>query len=89
MLADFLNEPPRAFRTSQKLKKDWDMTDDDLEVLERWIEGPISISKAVPGFFQDVGAQVTPADLKDAKKAGTVGLLSELIWQGIPHANRE
>jgi hypothetical protein len=61
------------------------MTNKDLEVLELWIEGPISASNS--GFFQDVAADVRTADLQ---KPGVVTVkdLADLIWRNIPAANR-
>jgi hypothetical protein len=62
------------------------MTDKDFEVLEIWIEGPISPS--MNGFFQDVQADVRVSDLQDPKVVSTVQSLAALIWKSIPASNK-
>ena len=71
---------------SDDLRQDWRMADNDFEVLEIWIEGPISPS--VDGFFQDVQADVRVNDLQDPQIVGTVQSLATLIWNNIPAANK-
>jgi hypothetical protein len=87
MMANFLHRPISSIEMAQDLRKDWDMTEGDFEVLEIWIEGPIS--QSLPGFFQDVGADVHRADLKDPDTVSTIGTLSDLIWTSIPEANQQ
>ena len=86
MVADFLHREPTAINPDDKLREDWNMTNDDLEVLELWIEGPIS--RTVEGFFQDVAADVSVADLQNPKIVKTVSNLATLIWKSIPAANK-
>lgn len=85
MLANFLHCRPAEMKPNQDLRKDWKMTDTDLEVLEIWIEGPIS--RSMPGFFQDAMADVSPADLLNPALK-TVKDLDSLIWDHVPPANK-
>lgn len=85
MLAHFLHRAPREIRLKDRLRSDWLLTAKDLEVLEIWIEGPISAS--VPGFFQDVNADVRASDLQKPSVV-TVKDLSALIWNNLPAAHR-
>jgi hypothetical protein len=45
LMADFLHREPRQLSLEDNLRKKWFMTDKDLEVLEIWIEGPISVPR--------------------------------------------
>ncbi len=85
MLAHFLHRQPKEISLKDRLRSDWSLTNKDLEVLEIWIEGPISASN--PGFFQDVNADVRTAALQKSSLV-TVKDLSGLIWNNIPKANR-
>ena len=85
MVAHFLHRAPGEIKLKDRLRSDWSMTNKDLEVLEIWIEGPISAS--VPGFFQDVAADVRTADLQKPTVV-TVKDLSALIWRNIPASHR-
>jgi len=82
MMANFLHRKPKELSMSDDLRKDWNITDKDLEVLEIWIEGPISTS--MKGFFQDVLADVRVTDLQDPKVVSTLKSLATLIWKCIP-----
>lgn len=86
MLAHFLHRKPSAFTLADNLRQTWKMTDKDLEILEIWIEGPISAS--MKGFFQDVAADVKVQDLQDPQTVTTVRSLVTLIWKGIPADNK-
>lgn len=85
MLAHFLHRAPREIQLKDRLRSDWLLTAKDLEVLEIWIEGPISAS--VPGFFQDVNVDVRTSDLRKASVV-TVKDLASLIWNNLPKENR-
>ena len=71
---------------SDDLRGDWNLTDKDFEVLELWIEGPISKSKK--GFFQDANTDVRVSDLQNPKVVDTVESLAELIWKRTPDENK-
>lgn len=86
MLANFMHRKPAELHLADNLRTKWKLTPDDFEILELWIEQPISPS--LPGYFQDVGADVTVADLQNAQKVPTIGTLVVLIWDSIPAANK-
>ena len=86
MMAHFLHRDPREIDMAQNLRNDWRMTDRDFEVLELWIEGPISPS--VPGFFQDAATDVRVADLQNRRVVATIESLARLIWKSTPASNR-
>jgi hypothetical protein len=86
MMADFLHREPAEILLKDRLRSDWSLNDKDLEVLEIWIEGPISASN--PGFFQDVAADVRTADLQKDSVV-TIKDLAALIWKNIPAAHRD
>jgi hypothetical protein len=86
MLADFAHCEPREVTLANDLRKDLRFTDKDLEVLEVWIEGPIS--KARRGYFQVFDTDVRVSDLVDPKKVKTVKSLLNLIWKSTPVENR-
>lgn len=87
MLAHFLNLRVSEIKMKSRLRKDLGFNDADLEILEQWIEGPIS--RTVPGFFQDVGTDVRTSSLTDFKASATVMDLAELIWNDTPVANQK
>jgi hypothetical protein len=86
MLANFFHRKDDEIKMSDDLRQDWNMTDKDFEVLEIWIEGPIT--GAIKGYFQDVQADVRVSDLQDPKTVSTVQSLATLIWRCIPEANK-
>jgi hypothetical protein len=86
MMAHFLHRKPEDFALDDNLRQKWKMTDKDLEILEIWIEGPISPS--MKGFFQDVAADVRVTDLQDPKTVSTLKTLISLIWKCIPSDNK-
>jgi hypothetical protein len=86
MLADFLHRKPSELQLGQNLRKKWKMTDKDLEVLEIWIEGPISAS--LPGFFQDVQADAHVDELQDEDTVSTISSLVDYIWANLPDSSK-
>ena len=85
MMADFLHRDPVSIDLKENMRKDWNMTDRDFEILETWIEGPID---GFPGFFQDVEADVTRKELLDPElKTGEQ--LAKLIWNRIPKEHKK
>ena len=82
MMAHFLHQSPKKISLSDHLRQDWKMTDKDLEILEIWIEGPISPS--VTGFFQEVQTDVRVQDLQNPRIVSTVESLARLIWKSTP-----
>jgi hypothetical protein len=87
MMANFLHRKPNDINMSDNLRDDWKMSDKDFEILEIWIEGPISTS--VKGFFQDVQTDVRVSDLQDPKTISTVESLAKLIWKCTPAENKQ
>lgn len=85
MLAHFLNRRAGEIKMKLRLRKDLDFNDADLEILEQWIEGPIS--RTMPGFFQDVGTDVRGSRLIALNGTATVLDLAQLIWEGTPADN--
>lgn len=86
MMANFLHRQPAELQLADNLRKKWKMTAKDFEILEIWIEGPISAS--VRGYFQDVGADVSVAELQDEDVVSTIDTLVDLIWDNIPEENK-
>lgn len=85
MLGDFLHRDPAEINMTDDLRDRWHLTDRKFQVLELWIEGPIN---TLPGFFQDVQADVRVSDLQNPKTVSTVESLAELIWNNIPAQNQ-
>src|ERR1035441_2441188 len=75
MMANFLHREPKEITMTDDLRQDWNMTDKDFEILEIWIEGPISTT--VQGYFQDVQTDVRVSALQDPKVVSTVQSRSE------------
>jgi len=86
MMADFVHTKPSQVKLADDVRKDLGLGNPDLQVLQKWIMGPIR--PGVPGYFQDVVAQVTVGDLLNPKTVTDVDSLVDLIWSGIPVANQ-
>lgn len=71
---------------ADNLRTKWKLRPKDFEVLEIWIEGPISAS--VKGFFQDAQTDVSVSELQNAKVVSTIESLAKLIWKKTPAANK-
>ena len=82
MVAHFVHRDAKEILMNQDLRKDLFLTDKDLEVLEIWIEGPISAS--VKGVFQDVQTDVSVLELQDPETISTVATLADYIWKKTP-----
>jgi hypothetical protein len=87
MMANFLHRDPSDIDLEDDLRTDWDMTERDFPILETWIEGPIS--RSIPGYFQDVLADVHELDLVNPQVVSTIDSLFDLIWANIPPANKQ
>jgi hypothetical protein len=85
MMANFLHQDPANIQLDQNLRKFWKMTDGDFDMLEGWIERPIS--RSLNGYFQDVMADVSLPDLRNPK-LNTIDDLEDLIWRRIPKENK-
>lgn len=86
MMAHFLHRNPAELSMADNLRAKWRMRPKDFEVLEIWIEGPISAS--VKGFFQDAQTDVSVSELQNAKVVSTVESLARLIWNKTPMTNK-
>lgn len=86
MLRDYMFLAKNAkIGLKDELRKTLGFEDKDLMLLETWIEGPIGTT--APGYFHDVGADVSRADLLNPKLK-TVGDLMDLIWDHIPEEHK-
>ena len=89
MVAEFVHRLPSQVDLSDDLRKKWKIQDGDFPVLRMWIEGPIAPpNPPSPGYFQDVAARVSLADLQDPDTVNTVSSLVDVIWAGIPDSNK-